>query len=502
MSAGGRVVVVGGGLAGITAALDCAAAGADVTLLEVRRRLGGAAYSFERDGLEMDNGQHVFLRCCLAYRALLARLGSEHLIEVQPRLRIPVLKPGAAPFVLRRGRLPAPLQLSGALARYPHLSARERAGAVRAALALMRGARAGHRAAPERPGDDTLGQWLARHGQGPRSIAALWDLIALPTLNIPAADASLELGAFVFRRGLLDDAAAGDIGFHRGTLSQIIAGPAARALSRAGVDVRFGWRAERVQRTTRGFEVHGRAGRDARTAEQQPLGAALAPARAHAEGDDDGVAADVVVVAVPHTRAARMLEGILGEQARRLDGIGTSPIVNLHVVYDREVCDEHFAAGVGTPVQYLFDRSVAAGAPAGSQYLAVSLSGAEREMGMSVDALRERYLPALRELLPRTRQASVERFMVTREHAATFRATPGTAALRPGPATPVPRLVLAGAWTATGWPATLEGAVLSGHAAGAAALRTLGLRRDGEPAATAASAAVAAVSAAGEGART
>ncbi len=132
------VVVVGGGLSGITAALDCADGGARVTLVEVRRRLGGAAYSFERDGLEMDNGQHVFLRCCLAYRKLLARLGSSHLVAVQPRLSIPVLSPGRAPAKLRRGALPAPLHLSGALARYPFLSSRRRLGAARAALALMR----------------------------------------------------------------------------------------------------------------------------------------------------------------------------------------------------------------------------------------------------------------------------------------------------------------------------------------------------------------------------
>src|SRR5208282_3716483 len=146
------------------------------------------------------------------------------------------------------------------------------------------------------------------------------------------------------------------------------------------------------------------------------------------------------------------------------------PIVNLHVVYDRQVCDQRFAAGVGTPVQYVFDRTAAAGAPAGCQYLAVSLSGAEHEMGMSVDRLRERYLPALRELFPRAREAKVECFLATREHAATFRAAPGVGALRPGPKTAVPGLVLAGAWTATGWPATLEGAVLSGHAAAEAVM--------------------------------
>ena len=160
--------------------------------------------------------------------------------------------------------------------------------------------------------------------------------------------------------------------------------------------------------------------------------------------------------------------------AARAAGLGDSPIVNLHVVYDRRVCELPFAAGVGTPVQYVFDRSEAGGVGEGCQYLAVSLSGADREMGMSVDALRERYLPALAEIFPRARAARVERFLATREHAATFRAQPGAGALRGSPATAVPGLVLAGAWTDTGWPATLEGAVLSGHAAAREALGAVG----------------------------
>lgn len=459
-----RVVVVGGGLAGITAALDCAEAGAEVTLLEVRRRLGGAAYSVTRNGLRMDNGQHVFLRGCLAYRGLLRRLGSDHLVSVQPRLEIPVLKPGARTFILRRGGLPAPLHLAGALARYRFLSPARRLGAARAALALMR------ISAAELQRDElTLGRWLARHGQGPDAVAALWDLIALPTLNIPAEQASLALGVFVFRRGLLSSAADGDIGFHDGTLGEIIDAPAAAALERAGVAVKLGWRAEGLRTDAAGLEVHGRGG----SAEPAAAGERAEVRDAGAAGE--GLSADAVVLALPHTRAAALLEPLLGERAARLRALGASPIVNLHVLYDRPVCDHQFAAGVGTPVQYLFDRTRAAGAPAGTQYLAVSLSGAEREMKMSVDALRERYLPALRELLPRARAAKVESFLVTREHAATFRAAPGVEALRPGALTPVPGLTLAGTWTSTGWPATLESAVLSGHAAAAQALRAIGL---------------------------
>jgi squalene-associated FAD-dependent desaturase len=444
MSAGRRVIVLGGGLAGITAALDCAAAGARVTLLEVRQRLGGAAYSVRREGLEMDNGQHVFLRGCLAYRGLLARLGSERLVSVQPRLEIPVLRPGSEPFLLRRSNLRPPLHLAGALARYPHLSPAQRLGAMRAGAALMR-----IRESEQELDRLTLGEWLARHGQGPEAVAALWDMIALPTLNIPAAQASLALGVFVFRTGLLASAEAGDIGFHVGTLADILGRPAEDALRRAGVEVRLGWRAEGLARTGIGLEVQA--------------------------GEGDGLSAEAVIVALPHTRAATLIEPLLGDLAPRLRALGASPIVNLHVVYDRTVLEQPFAAGVGTPVQYLFDRSAAAGAPAGCQYLAVSLSGADREMRMSVQELRERYLPALSQLLPRARDANVESFLVTREHAATFRATPGVSALRPGPETAVPGLALAGTWTATGWPATLESAVLSGHAAAGVALRGMDL---------------------------
>jgi hypothetical protein len=186
-------------------------------------------------------------------------------------------------------------------------------------------------------------------------------------------------------------------------------------------------------------------------------------------GGGSWLAADAVIVAVPPERAAAMLphEALAG--ARWPGALGNSPIVNLHVVYGRRVFDHVFAAGVDTPVQYLFDRTPAAW-NGDRQYLAVSLSGADRELGMSTAALREQYVAALGELLPAARDAPIESFSATKEHAATFRAIPGTAALRPAAATPVPGLALAGAWTATGWPATLEGAARSGRAAAGAVI--------------------------------
>jgi hypothetical protein len=164
--------------------------------------------------------------------------------------------------------------------------------------------------------------------------------------------------------------------------------------------------------------------------------------------------------------------GVDADVARRARVLGEAPIVNLHVLYDRVVCELPFAAGVGTPVQDVFDRSEAGGL-AGGQYLAISLSGARSEMAMSVDALRERYVPAIAELFPRARQAKLELFVATREHAATFDAAPGCGALRAAADSGVRGLAFAGAWTATGWPATLEGAVRSGHTAARCVLEAL-----------------------------
>jgi len=437
-----RVVVVGGGLAGITAALDCAQAGAAVTLVEVRPRLGGAAYSFQRDGLWLDNGQHVFLRCCTAYRALLDRLGTTSQTVLQDRLAIPVLAPGGQVAWLSRSGLPAPFHLSGSLLRYRHLGLGERLAAARAALALGR-------VDPDDPAAEaqSFGHWLATRHQSPRAVDGLWELIAKPTINLKVQDASLATAAFVFRVGLLEQAGAGDLGYARTPLQRIHGDAAASALRAHGVDVRLGWRAQAIESGTRGdFTVAGPA---------------------------EQLSAEAVVLAVPHDRAAGLAPGGLG---RAWPELGTSPIVNLHLVYDRRVLELEFAAAVGSPVQFVFDRTESSGLEHG-QCLAVSLSAADQEAGLPAEELRQRFELALAELLPGARGARLEQFVVTREHAATFRAEPGHRALRPGAATSQSGLALAGAWTDTGWPATMEGAVRSGHAAAELALASLGTQR-------------------------
>ena len=446
------VVVVGGGLAGITAALTAADAGAHVVLLERRPRLGGATFSVRRDGLSIDNGQHVFTGAFGAYRELLRRLGVTELTTLQDRLRVPVLRPGRPGAVLRRAPLPAPFHLAAGLAGYRALTPADRARAVRAGFALRR-------LDPADPRLDgvAFGDWLAGAGQRPAAVEALWELLGLPALNLPVAEASLALAVKVFRTALLDDRRGADLGWARVPLDRLHADPAARALAAAGAQVRTGTVVDAIVPGDGGLTVSTPGG---------PL------------------PADAVVLAVPHDSAASLLpDGAVPDPARLLR-LGTSPIVDLHVVYSRRVTRHRVAAGLGTPVQWVFDRTEAAGlrepgdrrarrAP-GPQYLAVSLSAAGAEIGMPIDQLRERYLPALEALFPAARAAQVRAFVVTRERAATFRQAPGTAALRPAARTAVPGLYLAGAWTDTGWPATMEGAVRSGLTAARAALAALG----------------------------
>jgi hydroxysqualene dehydroxylase len=149
--------------------------------------------------------------------------------------------------------------------------------------------------------------------------------------------------------------------------------------------------------------------------------------------------------------------------------LDSSPIVNVHVVYDRKVLDRPFVAAIDSPLQWVFDRTAQSGLTDG-QYIAVSLSAADRLVDLPVAELRARMLPALEALLPAARGAVLRDFFVTRERHATFRPAPGTARLRPAAATALPGLWLAGAWTATGWPATMEGAVRSGDTAAAGVL--------------------------------
>jgi squalene-associated FAD-dependent desaturase len=458
-----RAVVVGGGLAGITAAVALAQAGAEVTLLEAKPRLGGATMSFTRDGLAIDTGQHVFLRCCTAYRGLLDRLGMTAHAPLQPRFDITVVSPEKRAR-MRRRRAPAPFHMLPALLGYPFLSFPERSRIARAALAFKR-----LNEADPKTDEIRLGDWLAAHGQDDRTRRVLWDLFSISSLNVPGDDASLALAAVVVKTGLLGDAGAADIGVPALSLGELHGAAAARLLGKLGASVRLATKVAAIgPNGAGGFLVRlSRSAQPGDLADADVDGSADIGSEAGDAENGEVLAADVVVLAVPHEQAARLIPAgaLPPETVDGWAGLGAAPIVNLHVRYDRKVMDVPFAAAVDSPVQWVFDRTRISGMHArgdDGQYLAVSLSAADPYVNMSVAELREMFVPALAALFPEARAATVTEFFVTRERRATFRQVPGTAKLRPKSATALPGLALAGSWTDTGWPDTMEGAVRSG----------------------------------------
>lgn len=421
------MVVCGGGLAGIAAACEAAGHGAAVTLVERRPFLGGKAFSFidPASGRELDNGQHVFLGCCPAYIGLLRLLGTLDRTTLQARLDTPVRDRAGRRGRLRAAALPAPLHLAPSFMAYPLLSAREKVAALRAlgALAALRPA------ARDALDAVSFGDWLSSRGQSEESIARFWDLIVLPTCNDRSDRVSAALAAFVFQEGFLRSTRGSAIGWSRVGLTRLV-DPATRAFLEA----------------RGGAVLSGRA-----VAAADPTGVTL--------GDGRRIDADAVVLALPPERARRVCpEAIAAPTA-----IASSPIVNVHLWYDRPVMEEPFTAVVDSPVQWIFNRNAMnGGSPDGSHQMAISISGARREIAVPRDELVRSMREELEHLLPAARGADLIAHAVVKEPHATFAAAPGQAAGRPGAATALSGLALAGAWTATGWPATMEGAVRSG----------------------------------------
>jgi squalene-associated FAD-dependent desaturase len=423
------VVVCGGGLAGVAAACEAAGLGARVTLVERRPFLGGRAFSFTdaASGREIDNGQHVFLGCCTAYTGLLRLLGTLGATTLQRRLDVLVRDRSGATGRLRAAPLPAPFHLSASFAAYPHLTPAERAAAVRALLALV----ALRPAARDRLDDRTFADWLHDHGQPDRAIARFWDLIVLPTCNDRSDRVSAALAAFVFQEGLLRTRTGSAIGWPRVGLTRVV-DPAARDfLAARGGTVLSG----------RGVAAVGERHVEMRGGER--------------------LEADGIVLAVP----PRMAHEVAPDALPREPGLNASPIVNVHLWYDRPVMDEPFEAVLDSPAQWVFNRSAMdhhGAGRAGEHHLAVSISGARSEVEVPRDALAAAIRAEVEAVYPRARDAELVASAVVKEPRATFAQAPGQASRRPGTATPVPGVALAGAWTDTGWPATMEGAVRSG----------------------------------------
>ncbi|HEY7017553.1 MAG TPA: hydroxysqualene dehydroxylase HpnE [Gaiellaceae bacterium] len=394
-----KVAVVGGGLAGLSAALELADGGHEVALHEARPTLGGAVQTLpRRDGdpePPPDNGQHIALACFTEYMRFLERIGESNSVR-RLRLELPVID--------ERGRAAVISPSALGLLRYRHVPFGDRVRLLRA-LARWRDSRG-----------ETFADALRARGQSQAAIDRFWDVFIRPALNLSCAEASAEAGDFTVRTALLGARRDSDLLLPTAPLGEIHGEAAGRALEAAGASIHPGSRVESLEELD----------------------------------------ADAVVVAVPHRESARLL----GEPEPQLED---SPIVSVHLWFDRVLLQQPLAALLGSDAHWVFDRGSLTGhRPAQGQYLTVVSSGVPELMELRGRELVERIAG---EVTGRLGAAELLWSRVSREPAATIAVRPGSEAERLGPETSRPNVARAGAWTRTGWPATMESAVRSGLAA-------------------------------------
>jgi len=413
--AAGRVAVVGAGLAGLSATVELASLGFEVELFERSRLVGGKATSYRVGDAEIDNGQHVYLGCFSEFLDFVASIGQAAQLRLQERFEVLMLRRGAAPCRLRAADWPAPWHLLPALLAHRHLGW---AGKLQVTWAIAQAAR------PE-PWAGTFADWLARHHQGAAARRFFWDPFLVPALNAAPEEVAAEAARFVVATAFASDRQAACIGLAKVPLARLAEAAAQRA-----------------------SRVHLRA----------PVAGLLVGeglARGLRLADGRALTFDALVLAVPPRALARLL----GEPARfGLDGLEelhSQPIVDVHLWYNRADLGFEFAAVLDSPVQWVFQK--------GPGHLCCSLSAAGTLVARPEEALVALCDGELRAVLPALAGARLLRGLATRDPEATFVLRPGLR--RPGPSTDYPNLAVAGAWTDTGWPATMESAVRSGRAA-------------------------------------
>ena len=416
-----KVLIAGGGLAGLAAAAALGGGGFDVELFEARPFLGGRATSYPVPGGDetIDNCQHILLRCCVNLLDFYARLG------VRERVRfyreVVFLEPGGRASVLRRGRLPAPFHFAGAFLQMKCLDAGD-------TLAIARGILAIRRERKRRKDLDNISMrdWLLQKRQTPRAIDRFWRQVLVSAVNEDLDSMAARHGFQVFWLGFLARADAYEMGIPSVPLAQLYGTeawqrlPSVRMHLRAPVDAIDGG----------GFVVAG----ERRTA-------------------------DYYICALPFERLTAV-----GLPAPAFEH---SPITGVHLWFDREVTTLPQATLLDRTMQWMFNKD-------GGRYLQLVVSASRDLTNVSREDIIDIALGDLRLYFPRVREAKLLRAHVVKEQRATFSAAPGTEAFRPPAATTIGNLFLAGDWTDTGWPATMEGAVRSGYTAAAAVARAAG----------------------------
>ena len=406
----GRVAVVGGGLSGLAAGLALKDAGFSVELFERSRLLGGRATSFEIDGREVDNGQHVFLGACTAFVAFVERVGMGSALAFQERFDVTAFRHGRSSR-LRALPLPAPWHVAFSLATYRHLSWRDRLSVGRALI----------RIAKERENAEPFERWLDRAGQSARARASFWEPFIVPALNLPLARVRTGDAAFVIATAFFGDPRAARFGWSRVPLAHIAQAAAAKL--------------DRVHTSAPVFRI-------AFDSEGVVL---------HLEGER-GARFEGAVLAVAPPQLARIVEEPRRLGIPLLAGWEPEPIVDVHVWHDRGPLEFEFAALLDSPVQWVFQKD--------RDYLCCSLSAAGEMADAATDAVIARCWEELRAGVPALRDARLVRGAVTRNPNATY--APSSTTTRPPAHTSDPRIALAGSWLATGWPDTMESAVRSG----------------------------------------
>jgi squalene-associated FAD-dependent desaturase len=434
MSARFDAVVVGAGFAGVAAATALAERGARVLVLETRQRPGGRAYSWTdpETGEVHDNGQHVLAAFYEETLRLLRRLGTESALEADPTFRLRVWERGRGAFELHCPNLPAPFHWLAAIATCSRLSASARFAAL--------GLRDRARAILSRNGDGsalTVNAWLG-HGAGSEDLAAVLGPLALAALNEHPREGSAMLFACVLDRLLASPAAESGLALPRRGVGELFRGFEEFVTTRGG-EVRY-------RATVLGVRVSG-----TRAAGISLLGGAVVPTEA-------------IVLAVPHERAGWMLAAEHWGEYREVTRVPWSPIVSTVHTFDRPILPSRFVGLVGTRTQWAFDRGSTA---AGRWMVGTVRSAAFEDVERPKQAIADEATIDLADAFPATPAPRLLGARVYKERRATMRALPGVQHLRPPAETAVRGLYLAGDWTSTGLPPTIEGAVLSGHRAAA-----------------------------------
>ncbi|MFO0962973.1 MAG: hydroxysqualene dehydroxylase HpnE [Phycisphaerales bacterium] len=442
-------VVIGGGVAGLAAALRLAEAGVATTLLETRRKLGGRATSFvdPRTGEVLDNCQHVLMGCCTNLLDFYIRLGVDGLIDWHETVYW--ANPPHAPDRMRPGLLPAPAHFTGSFAGMRMLTLAQKRAVARAMWAMLRLGRTGRAAWEGR----VFGEFLQQTAQPAEVIERFWSPVVVSACNLDVDQASAASAMQVFQEGFLASREAPLMGLATVPLVRLY-DPAEQAIAAAGGRVVTGISALSIASDGR---------------------------RATAVITDDGTfEAEIVVSSVPPDRLARLVGPTMVQADRRLqrlDAIGTSPILGVHLRFPKPVMLLPHLVLPGRGTQWLFNKSARGPEPDGSQHLHAVISAAHAWMELDEAEIARRVLEDIRWALPEARGVEPLSVRSVKEKRATFACVPGLEKRRPTAAADgfdrdggVRNLYLAGDWTRTGWPATMEGAVRSGYLAAGAAL--------------------------------